>query len=182
MKKVFFVLSVLFFVAETGCNKGDHQSLTTKSAIQAVTDDPSISTLAGTWKVVSYENYSDSSALIRSELSSAVNGKDIVLTFGGNLSGGSLTGHTLVNEVDGTYQVGDEKGGNTGTNPNSAASRNVKVFFGATKAGVGPAGSPDQQWEGNIWNLDEASNYVVNSKYLRIFYANNSKSITFVKL
>src|SRR5690242_16915704 len=130
MKKVFFVLSLLFFVAETGCNKGDHQSLTTKSAIRVVTDDPSIATLTGTWKVISYENYSDSSALIRSELSSAVNGKDIVLTFGGNLSGGGLTGHTLVNEVNGTYQLGDEKGGSTGANSNNAASRSVKVFFG----------------------------------------------------
>jgi hypothetical protein len=135
-----------------------------EKSIQTIPDDKNITTLAGTWKVVSYDDLANNTQITKNENNSwlEMNNGDVIITFQDTLDTGQIHGITVTNGVSGNYIL---------SNP-----RKVKVenFMGTE------INQPD--WADLFWEaIPKLDAYSVNSTQLRIFYNSKKNSITFEK-
>lgn len=124
-------------------------------------EDTSITTLNGTWKVVSFEDLENNTVEFKTEENSW--GYDIIITFDDSQDPHSIAGKNTTNSVSGDFDY--------------IASRQIKVNrLVSTRVGQPEWGNKFSQalGEGDI-------SFIVNAKKLRFLYDDGGKSITFSK-
>ena len=131
------------------------------SQVDAVRNDGSISSLNGTWKVISFEDHSSNTVELKSEENSR--GLDIVVTFDDNKDPNGLSGMNTTNAFEGSFEY---------TGP-----RVFKIADYWTTQVAQPA------WA-DMFNeamADDHLTFEINSKALRIYYHGESKSVTLIR-
>ncbi len=150
--KIIFTLFSAVMLLVTGCKKDD-----VIPPASDFRDDPSITSIAGTWKVISYDDLIANSQILQDSANSW-GGLDIVLTFDAN----QITGRKTTNTVWGRFSY--------------QAPREVKIeeFSGSE--------INEPQWgkmfDGAVSHFKE---FEVNSQYLRFFYNDRKNSVTLQK-
>jgi hypothetical protein len=129
--------------------------------VQAFTDDASIETINGTWKVESYEDLQAGTIEYQTQENSW--GYDIILTFDDTAAPKSFSGQVTSNSVAGQFEYTGE--------------RRLKILqFGSTYVN-------QPEW-GNRFGTalgSEELTFRVNSQQLRVLYEGETKSVTFRK-
>ncbi len=155
--KLSFIPILAILMAICGCEK--------EKTIPIIKDDKEITTIAGTWKVVSYDDFDHNIQITKSTSNTwlEINSGDVIITFMDTLSVGHFSGRTVTNGVGGTYTI---------TAPRKI---NIVDFQGDF------AGQPE--WADIFWeSLPKAEVFSVNMTQLRIFYNTKRNSITFEKI
>ena len=134
------------------------------NSIKDVFDDENITTLAGTWKVLSYDDFTHNTQIKKDTNITwkEFNNGDVIITFTDTIPTGQMHGRTVTNEVFAGYTLSEHR------------KINVENFFG-TK--MNQPEWADLFWEG----ITKSEEYSVNNKQLRIFYNSGKNSITFEK-
>jgi hypothetical protein len=152
--KIRTAIIALIIAAQLSCSSDDVN-------INSFKDDPSITTLNGTWEVVSFENYSDNNQEFKSEENSE--GLDIIIKFDDTKDPNEISGTNTRNTVLGEFGY--------------IQPRKLKVDnYGSTHVAQ-PA------W-GDKFNqaiLGGEVDFEINKSRLRIYYDNKSKSVTLVR-
>jgi len=154
--KLSFIAFLTILTVICGCEK--------EKSIKAIADDKNITTIAGTWKVVSYDDLVNNTQITKDTNNTwpRFHNGDVIVTFQDTLDTGLIDGITVVNEVSGNYIL---------SNPRKIS---VVNFMGTL------INQPD--WADLFWeNLPKSEEYSVNKTQLRIFYNSNKNSITFEK-
>ena len=144
MKKLSLVIICIFIVA-LSCEK--------EKINENFQDDPSILTINGKWKVVSYEDFTKSSVIVKNDVDSW-NGMDVILTFAND----SIDGQNTTNTVFGEY---------------SLSGRNIHIIaYGGTKIA--------QPLWGNMFSdvVYRLESFVINEHQLRFYYNDKENSVT----
>ncbi|HEY0741002.1 MAG TPA: hypothetical protein VGD40_06040 [Chryseosolibacter sp.] len=130
-------------------------------AFKPLEDDPSITTLNGTWKAISFEDYVSGTVETKTQENSW--GEDIVLTFDDTTSPGAVRGKITTNAIEATFQY---KG---------ARQIHFEDYFTTY------VGQP--KWADYFKEviLDEQVAFEINNVYLRIFSSDKSKSVTMLR-
>jgi hypothetical protein len=154
--KMSFIATITVLAIVSACEKDN--------SIKDVLDDESINTLAGTWKVISYDDVANNTQIIKNADNTWPdnNNGDVIITFKDTVPTGQFHGITVTNEVYGNYTL---------SNPRKI---HIENFWG-TK--MNQPDWADLFWEG----IRKSEEYSVNSKQLRIFYNSGKNSITFDK-
>jgi hypothetical protein len=130
------------------------------SDIHYFADDPSITTLNGTWKVISFEDFTTNTVEYQTEENSW--NKDIIVTFNDALIPKQLSGEVTTNSVQGEFEyVGPRQ-----FKLNKYQSTYVGQPVWADKFGTAVTGNVP---------------FKINSNSLRIYCSANSKSVTLSK-
>jgi hypothetical protein len=137
-----------------------------KDSILSFQDDPSITSVYGTWKLISRENYYTNEVFYKqtADVQGYCNSSracDIILTFSKINSENKISGHTITNEVYGEFTF-------------DQAMRHFNIVeFGGTKIG-------EPMWSDNIWkNINHIESYKINGQFLRLYLDNKPESLTF---
>jgi hypothetical protein len=151
---ILFIAAGLFLFS---CNK--------EKRLENFKDDPTILTVYGTWKLISRENYTTGEVIYKDPSVVQQCGSrtkcDIILNFVKASSGDSLYGHTIMNEVSGLFSF------------DAATRRFTTASFGGTKVG-------EPGWSDHIWdNMYRIQNFRINRYYLRLYFNNDTESLTF---
>jgi heat shock protein HslJ len=147
MKKLFVVIFGIFIVT-LSCEKDRIN--------ENFRDDPSILTINGKWKVVSYEDFEKGSIIVKNDVDSW-NGMDVILTFADS----TFYGQNTTNIISGKY---------------SLAGRYIDIIsYGSTKIAQ-PA------W-GNMFSdiVYSVRSFEINEHQLRFFYNDSEKSVTLTR-
>ena len=160
MKITFLVLTCFLF--SFSCSKENtDKSLTIK-------DDLTIKTVYGRWKLLSKDNLVTNKSIYKTpdQIESFCNTRricDIILTFSGSAANDTITGHTITNEIFGSFSF------------NPAVRTFKTIEFGGTKVG-------EPKWADHVWdNMYRIEAFAVNQKYLRLFFNSKTESLTFQK-
>jgi hypothetical protein len=148
MKKIFFIL----FTVLAGCaDTGDSNSEKTNS---------SLTSLNGTWRVVSFENYDENSVIYPTEENSM--GYDITVTFDESGDPYQLSGRNATNDIYGTFEyLTDNK---------------VRVsHFTSSKVA-----QPELADEFSRAFTSENLEFAIEKSRLKLYYENKSRSVTLV--
>src|SRR6476620_9228501 len=122
--------------------------------IKSFYDDASITTLNGTWKVVSFEDFTANTVEFQTHENSW--DKDIVVTFNDAMSPKLISGDVTTNEVQGEFEyVG------------------VRQFVLQNYRSTEVA-QPKWADKFNTAVLDKSATFKINSDKLRIYYKNNT--------
>jgi hypothetical protein len=152
--KIWTVIIGLILFGQLSCSTEDLD-------IRTFNDDSSITTLNGTWKVVSFEDLTTNTTEFKTQDNSW--GKDIIVTFNDNLNPKLFSGKVTTNSVEGEFDY-------VGTRQ-FKLSRYGSTFVGqpvwADKFGVAMT-------EGDV-------PFEINRDRLRIYYDNQTKSVTLTK-
>ncbi len=154
--KLNFIVILTILITICGCEK--------ENSIQTINDDNDITTIAGTWKVVSYDDLANNTQITKDANNTwpKSNNGDVIITFKDTLDIRLISGATVTNEVSGIYTL------------SSPRKINVVNFNGTY------LNQPD--WADLFWeNFRKSEEYSVNKTHLRIFYNSNKNSITFEK-
>lgn len=118
-------------------------------------DDFAIDSLSGTWKVVSYEDYSSNTIITKTDENSW-NGADVIINLNDKTNPPQIWGVNTINQISGTYQYNPE-------------SRSMEI--------------PVQPEWGDLFSkgIHKVKTYKINDKQLRLYYNNSNNSITLVK-
>jgi len=129
--------------------------------INSFNDDPSITTLNGTWKVVSFEDFTTNTFECKSQENSW--GRDIIVTFNDNLNPKFFSGRVTTNSVEGEFDY--------------VASRLFKLNRYLTTYVNQP------MWADKFGAAmtDEEVSFKINRERLRVHYDNKTKSVTLTK-
>jgi hypothetical protein len=130
-------------------------------SVDSFNDDFSVMTLNGTWKVLSFENYTDNSREFKNEGNSK--GLDIVINFDDTKDPGELSGTNTTNTVFGELKY-------TG----------IKRFKISNYTSTYIA-QPVWAEKFNQVIFSEELNFKINRTGLRIYYDNNTKSVTLTR-
>jgi hypothetical protein len=124
-------------------------------------DDLSIITLNGTWKVISFEDLTTNTVEYKTPENSW--DKDIIVTFDDKMSPKLLSGTVTTNSVQGEFEY--------------VGLRGFKINHYGTTYVAQP------KWADKFGTavLDNSASFKINSDRLRIYYGNNSKSVTLTK-
>ena len=125
-------------------------------------DDFSIDSLSGTWKVVSYEDYSSNTIITKTDENSW-NGADVIINLNDKTNPPEIWGVNTTNQISGTYQY-------------DPVSRSIEIPpLVSTKVG-------QPEW-GNLFTkgIHQVKTYKINDKQLRLYYNNSNNSITLVQ-
>ncbi len=144
MKKLSLAVFCIFIVAQS-CEK--------EKINENFKDDPSILTINGKWKVVSYEDFGKGSVTIKNDVDSW-NGMDVSMTFAND----SISGQNTTNTVFGEY---------------SLSGRNIHIItYGGTKIA-------QPQW-GNMFSdvVYRLESFAINEHQLRLYYNDKENSVT----
>lgn len=129
--------------------------------ISSFRDDSSITTLNGTWKVVSFEDFTANSVEYKTQENSW--GKDIVVTFNDNLNPKLFSGTVTTNSVEGEFEyVGLRQ-------------------FRLSRYGTTFVGQPIWADKFGTAMLDGDVPFKINTERLRIYYDNKTKSVTLTR-
>ena len=125
-------------------------------------DDLAIDNLSGTWKVVSYEDYSSNTIITKTDENSW-NGADVIINLNDKTNPPQIWGVNTTNQISGTYQY-------------DHVSRSIEIP-GLVSTYVG-----QPEW-GNLFTkgILQVKTYKINDKQLRLYYNNSNNSITLVK-
>jgi hypothetical protein len=151
MKTLITLLSLLMLMV-AACKKDDVTPLTNEFK-----DDPSITSIAGTWKVISYDDLVTNKQILKDSANSW-GGLDIVLTFDSN----QITGKKTTNTAYGKFAY--------------QAPREITIQeFGGTEIN-------EPQW-GRLFAeaVFKFQEFEVNEQYLRLFYNGRKNSVTLQK-
>ncbi|MEM6841629.1 MAG: hypothetical protein AAF632_05350 [Bacteroidota bacterium] len=88
-------LVAFFLIALLGCNEDDISDL-------EIRDDPSITSLNGTWKVIAYEDYEQGELITKTEENSW--NMDVIITFDDTINPPSITGKNTTNSIFGSFE------------------------------------------------------------------------------
>jgi len=147
---------LLFIAVFSGCSPDDDGT-----DMGTFDDDPSITSLNGTWKVISFEDYIARTVEHKNEENSR--GGDIVITFNDAHEPHSISGQNITNAVVGEFEYRPARG--------------LKVLNLGSTMVAQPAWA--DKFAGAITGTH--LNYVINAAKLRIFYQDGIKSVTLVK-
>jgi hypothetical protein len=154
--KMSFIATLTVLTLVFGCDKDN--------AIKDVLDDENITTLAGTWKVLSYDDFTNNTQIKKDSNNTWTdyyNG-DVMVTFKDTVPSGQMHGITVTNEVFAGYTLSEPR------------KIHIENFMGTLIT------QPD--WADLFWeNITKSEEYSVNSKQLRIYYNSRKNSITFEK-
>ena len=129
--------------------------------INSFNDDSSIMTLNGTWKVISFENYSDNIREFKNQENSR--GLDITINFDDTKDPNELSGTNTTNTVFGEFEY--------------IGARKFKIEnYGTTEVA-----QPVWADKFNHAILDGEVNFKINVMALRIYYDNETKSVTLTR-
>lgn len=154
---VRFIAALTILIVICGCEK--------EKTIQNIIDDKNITTIAGTWKVISYDDLADNTQITKDANNTWTdfNNGDVIITFQDTQDTGLIDGRTVTNGVTGNYIL---------SNPRKIS---VVNFMGTL--------INQPVWANLFWdNFPKAEEYSVNNTQLRIFYNSNKNSITFEKI
>ncbi|MBK9256537.1 MAG: hypothetical protein IPM42_13700 [Saprospiraceae bacterium] len=144
----------LLIFGQLSCSNNDDD-------IHSFKDKTSISSINGIWKVISYENYTTNTREFKNQENST--GLDIIITFDDSQEPHKFFGKNTTNSVFGEFEYLD--------------TRVLKILnFGTTEIA-------QPEW-GNKFNevfMESELNFKINNNGLRIFYDNNTKSVTLTK-
>ncbi len=129
--------------------------------INSFRDDSSITTLNGTWKVLSFENFNDKKVEFKNQENSW--GYDIIVTFDDTKNPNEFSGGNTTNSVFGEFDY--------------VGSRQFKLH----RLGTTYVGQPEWADKFSQAVLEGNVNFIINSARLRIYYDNRSKSVTLAK-
>ena len=129
--------------------------------INSFNDDSSITTLNGTWKVLSFEDYTDNSRELKTQENSR--GLDIIINFDDTKDPNELSGKNTTNSVSGEFEY--------------IGTRKFKVSNYFTTR----VGQPVWADKFNQAILDGDVNFKINGTELQIYYDNETKSVTLTK-
>ena len=129
--------------------------------INSFNDDPSITTLNGTWKVISFEDITANNIEYKTQENSW--GKDITVTFNDNLNPKLFSGKVTTNSVEGEFDyVGVRQ-------------------FKLSRYGSTFVGQPVWADKFGVAMTDGDVSFKINRERLRIHYDNKTKSVTLTK-
>ena len=148
------ILGFILVLALFGCEEDDQTWFFVK-------DDPEISTLNGTWKVISFEDQVTKEITTPTEENSW--GLEIIVTFDDSTAPYSLSGKNTSNQIFGEFTYRSE--------------RSLEV----PQLGSTFANQPEWGDKFSLAVLDGVMEFNINSSHLRIFYENSQKSITLEK-
>lgn len=154
--KLSFIATLTILIVICGCEK--------EKSIQTIVDDKNITTIAGTWKVVSYDDLANNTQITKDTNNTwpKSNNGDVIITFQDTIDTGLIDGQTVTNGVSGNYIL---------LNPRKIM---VQNFMGTM--------INQPVWANLFWeNFPKSEEYSVNKTQLRIFYNSNKNSITFEK-
>jgi hypothetical protein len=144
----------LIIIGQISCSNEDFD-------INSFKDDPFITTLNGTWRVISFEDFSTNTVEYKTQENSW--GKDIIVTFNDNLDPNLFSGKVTTNSVEGEFDyVGQRQ-------------------FKLNRYGTTYAGQPEWADKFGIAVLDGNVTFIINRGGLRIYYDNKTKSVTLTK-
>ena len=147
-------LLVLLFVGLTSCSSD-------KLEINSFEDNATITTLNGTWKVLSFENYLSNTREFKTQENSR--GYDIIIKFDDTKNPKELSGTNTTNTVFGKFDY--------------STTRKFKV----TELGTTQVTQPRWADEFSKAILDNDIAFKINFSGLRVYYENNAKSVTLTR-
>jgi hypothetical protein len=129
--------------------------------INSFEDDSSITTLNGTWKVLSFEDISADAIEYKTQENSW--DKDIVVTFNDNLNPKLVLGTVTTNSIEGEFEyIGPRQ-------------------FRLSRYGTTFVGQPVWADKFGAAMVDGEIPFKINQEKLRIYYDNKTKSVTLTK-
>jgi hypothetical protein len=130
-------------------------------SINSFKDDPSITTLNGTWKVVSFDDLTANTTESKTQENSW--GKDIIVTFNDNTNPKLFSGKVTTNSVAGEFEYISQR------------------QFKLNRYGTTFVGQP--VWADKFGKavLDGNVTFGINSEELRIYYDSKTKSVTLTR-
>ncbi len=152
--KIKFISTVLILILSACCKKDN--------TTNPFGDDPNITTVAGTWKVLSYDDLVSNTQITKNSTNTwlNVNNGDEMVTFKDTTNEGIISGVAVTNQVSGSYTI---------TSP-----RNIKIHSLFTTKINQP------EWADLFGeNIIKAETFSVNNMRLKIFYNSKKNSITF---
>ncbi|MBX2965336.1 MAG: hypothetical protein KF845_04260 [Cyclobacteriaceae bacterium] len=137
-----------------GCSDNDFD-------IRGFKDDPSINTLNGTWKVISFEDYAQNTVEYKNQENSW--GFDIIVFFNDTLDPKLFGGKVTTNSVSGEFEYISER--------QFRIPQYATTFVGQPK------------WADNFNHAISGENvtFRINDRRLRIYFNNETKSVTLTK-
>jgi hypothetical protein len=147
-------LTIALLFGQLSCSTND-------TDINSFADDSSINTLNGTWKVISFENYTNDSREFKNQENSR--GLDIIITFDDTKDPNELSGTNTTNTVLGEFEY--------------IGTRKFKTMNYKTTEVAQPVWAD----KFNQAILDGEVNFKINLVLLRIYYDNETKSVTLTK-
>ena len=148
------VLGFILVLALFGCEEDDQARFFVK-------DDPEISTLNGTWKVISFEDQVTKEITTPTEENSW--GLEIVVTFDDSTAPYSISGKNTSNQIFGEFTYQSERS------------------FKVAQLGSTFVNQPEWGDKFSLAVLDGVMEFKINSSHLRIFYESSQKSMTLEK-
>lgn len=132
-----------------------------KLEINTFEDNATITTLNGTWKVLSFENYSSNTREFKTQENSR--GYDIIIKFDDTKNPKELSGSNTTNTIFGKFDY--------------STTRKFKV----TELGRTQVTQPRWADEFSKAILDNDISFKINLSGLRVYYENKAKSVTFTR-
>ncbi|WP_221389718.1 META domain-containing protein [Dyadobacter sp. NIV53] len=145
MKNILFFATILFVLALSAFQCGKQEDC---CVLPPCSDKP---TLEGTWRLTGYRDISTGST----ENDPGPEGKGVIFTFKDNEKDGSISGHTVMNEVSGSYTLGP------------GCKLNI-ITFGGTKVG-------EPGWSGRAWLQSDSSMYYQRIENSLVIYRNKGR-------
>lgn len=151
MRRILFILLIIW---NLGCSNDDVD-------IYRFHDDSEITTLNGTWQVISFEDFTANKIEYPTQENSW--NMDIIVTFDDTQTPNELTGTNISNQIFGEFEY--------------TGQRKFKL---ETLASTYVA-QPDWADKFSEAILDDDIEFKINTSGLRIYYQNKTKSVTLVK-
>jgi hypothetical protein len=125
-------------------------------------DNPTVNSIAGTWKVVSYENYNGNNIITKTNENS-MNGADVIISLNDTDTPHQIWGVNTTNQITGTFEC-------------AAENRSFRII------NLGSTYVNQPEW-GNLFSdaILKVTAYKVNEQQLRLYYNNMGNSITLVR-
>lgn len=125
-------------------------------------DNTNLSSIAGTWKVVSFEDYKDNTVITKTTENS-MNGADVLITFNDTDTPFRFWGVNTTNQISGTFAY-------------SPAERTLQVLsLDSTEIN-------QPEWGDRFSEaIHKVRSYKINEQQLRLYYNNRENSITLVR-
>jgi hypothetical protein len=150
---------VIIAIAMSGCSDDEvkHPSFD----INFFKDDPNIQTINGTWKVISFEDYSNKSVEVATDENSS--GLDILITFDDTKNPKTISGKNTTNYVRGTFDY--------------VSTRSLKTDGLVSTEIVQPP------WADQFLSVfqNATADFIVSENRLRIYFDEKNRSVTFSK-
>ncbi|AHM59048.1 hypothetical protein D770_03905 [Flammeovirgaceae bacterium 311] len=125
-------------------------------------DNPTLNSIAGTWKVVSYEDYKDNTVITKTTENS-MNGAEVIISFNDTGTPLQFWGVNTTNQISGTYEY-------------SPAERTIQIIS------LDSSEINQPEWGDRFSEaIHKVRSYKVNEQQLRLYYNNRENSITLVR-